>query len=426
MTKEDAGVVISGVGLVTPLGNDYPTFAANLLSGTSPARVLVDRDGGVEVALPVCQAEDPPAPAGWDAAAFAGLPRSQRLVLACCQAALEDAGLSVPPPNLAAGPDVPAAPLNGVRPRDGLRFGLVLGSGGEMLRRWEGDWMRGGREVFEGRGDERTLAELAGWRLGLAGPRLTVAAACASANYAIEIGRRWIEQGLVDGCLVGGVETLTPICRAAFYNLRALSRRTDDPQRASRPFDRDRDGFVMGEGAAILLLEPAAQARAQKRRVYAEVAGFGASSDACHMIIPSSDPAPAAAAIRSALSDARLDVAQVDYINAHATSTPVGDRAEARALAEVFGPSLAQIPVSSTKSMTGHLLSAAAAVEALACLVALERQQVPPTINLEHPDPQCALRHVPQRAMPHRVTVALSNSFGFGGSNTTLVLRKAA
>lgn len=425
MTNEDARMVITGVGLVTPLGNDYPTFAARLLSGTSAARLLVDREGGGEVALPVCQAEDPPAPSGWDAEAFAALPRSQRLVLACCHAALEDAGLSLPPPDLVHPPEC-GTPAEAYWAAGGLRLGLVLGSGGEMLRRWEGDWMRGGREVFEGRGDEQTLAELAGRRLGLAGPRLTVAAACASANYAIEIGRRWIEQGLVDGCLVGGVETLTPICRAAFYNLRALSRRADDPQRASRPFDRDRDGFVMGEGAAILFLERAEQARARQRAAYAEVAGFGASSDARHMIIPSSDPAPAAAAIRAALSDAGLDIGQVDYINAHATSTPVGDRAEARALAEVFGATLPRIPVSSTKSMTGHLLSAAAAVEALACLVALQRQQVPPTINLEHPDPECALRHVPQHAIPHPIEVALSNSFGFGGSNTTLVLRKAA
>jgi 3-oxoacyl-[acyl-carrier-protein] synthase II len=422
-------VVVTGVGLVTPLGNDYPTFATNLLAGTSAARLLVDRDGGAEVALPVCQAEDPPAPAGWDATAFTALPRSQRLVLACCHAALEDAGLALPPPDLtdwAGRCDVPSPPPRRVWPEDGRRVGLVLGSGGEMLRRWEGDWMRGGREVFQGRGDEQTLAELASRRLGLTGPWLTVAAACASANYAIEVGRRWLEQGLVDACLVGGVETLTPICRAAFYNLRALSRRTDDPQRASRPFDQDRDGFVMGEGAAILMLERAEHARARGRRAYAEVAGFGASSDACHMIIPSSDPRPAAAAIRTALADAQTDLAQVDYINAHATSTPVGDRAEARALADVFGPTLAQIPVSSTKSMTGHLLSAAAAIEAVACLVALERQQVPPTINLEHPDPQCALRHVPQRAIAHPVKVAISNSFGFGGSNTTLVLRKAA
>jgi 3-oxoacyl-[acyl-carrier-protein] synthase II len=426
MANATAGVVITGVGLVTPLGNDYPTFAANLLAGTSAARVLVDRDGGVELALPVCQAEDPVAPAGWDAAAFAALPRSQRLVLACCHAALEDAGLAVPPPDLTSVWDASSKPPHGSPPHGLARIGLVLGSGGEMLRRWEGNWMQGGREVFEGRGDEQTLAELTGRRLGLAGPRLTVAAACASANYAIEVGRRWIEQGLVEGCLVGGVETLTAICRAAFYNLRALSRRTDDPQRASRPFDRDRDGFVMGEGAAILMLQRADAARARGQRIYAEVAGFGASSDASHMIIPSSDPAPAAEAIRAALRDANVDLAEVDYINAHATSTPVGDRAEARALAEVFGPALPQIPVSSTKSMTGHLLSAAAAVEALACLVALERQQVPPTINLEHPDPECALRHVPQQALPHAVDVAISNSFGFGGSNTTLVLRKAA
>lgn len=414
MAKQPSDVVITGVGLVTPLGNDLATFAENLLAGRSAAQVVVDREGGVEVALPVCPASDPPAPTDCDPATFAALPRSQRLVLACCRAALEDAGLRADPP------------AGGAPGRPPVRIGLVLGSGGEMLRRWEGDWMQGGREVFEGRGDEQTLAGWAVQRLGLSGPHLTVAAACASANYAIEAARRWLAQGLVDVCLAGGVETLTPICRAGFYNLRALSRRSDDPRRASRPFDRERDGFVMGEGAAILALERAAHARARGQRVYAAVAGFGASSDAAHMIIPSSDPASAAAAIRAALDDAGLEPGQVDYINAHATGTPVGDVAEARALAAVFGPALAKIPVSSTKSMTGHLLSAAAAVEALACLVALKRQMVPPTINLEAPDPACDLCHVPQRAIPWPVEVALSNSFGFGGSNTTLVLRKAA
>jgi 3-oxoacyl-[acyl-carrier-protein] synthase II len=255
---------------------------------------------------------------------------------------------------------------------------------------------------------------------------MTVAAACASANYAFAQARRWIEMGLTDVCLAGGAETVTPICRSAFNNLRALSRRADEPQKASRPFDSDRDGFVMGEGAAIFVLESAERAKSRGARIYAEVAGFGATSDAFHMIIPSSNPAPAAAAMQKALDDARLTPDEVDYINAHATSTPVGDKGEARALHAVFGNHVSNVPVSSTKSMTGHLLSAAAAVEALACLVALERQQIPPTINLDSPDPECDLHHVPHRSIAHPVNIALSNSFGFGGSNTTLVLRRAA
>ncbi len=398
-------VVITGVGAATPLGSDFATFTANLIAGRSAARVVTDRAAGVEVSLPACLADDPPAPAGWDLLSFRCLPRTEQFVLWCCASALADAGLAAD---------------------DGARIGLVLGAGGEWIRRWEGDWAAGGREVYEGRTNSPSLVDVAAERLSLAGPRATVAAACASANTAIAQARRWIELGLCDICLAGGVETITPICRSGFNNLRALSRRTDEPARASRPFDTGRDGFVIGEGAAILVLESASRALRRGAQVHAEVAGFGATSDAFHMIIPSSDPAPAAAAMRLALADARIEPEQIDYVNAHATSTPVGDKAEARALHAVFGPHTATTPVSSTKSITGHLLSAAAAVEALACLAAIREQTIPPTINLDTPDPDCALCHVPHQPLAHLVEYALSNSFGFGGSNTSLILRRAA
>jgi 3-oxoacyl-[acyl-carrier-protein] synthase II len=399
-------IVITGVGAATPLGSDLDTFATNLLAGKSAAQLVTDTQAGVEVRLPICLAEDPPVPTGGEASSFGALPRSEQFVLWCASSALADAGYA----------DGQAA----------TRVGLVLGSGGELLRRWEGDWYGGGREVYAGQTASPTLAENAMRQLHLTGPCMTVAAACASANYAFAQARRWIEMGLTEVCLAGGAETVTPICRSAFNNLRALSRRADEPQKASRPFDSDRDGFVMGEGAAIFVLESAERARRRGARIYAEIAGFGATSDAFHMIIPSSDPAPAAAAIQAALDDARLSPGEVDYINAHATSTPVGDKGEARALHAVFGKHVSKVPVSSTKSMTGHLLSAAAAVEALACIVALERQQIPPTINLDSPDPECDLLHVPHHSIARPVNIALSNSFGFGGSNTTLVLRKAA
>src|SRR5262249_33398428 len=215
---------------------------------------------------------------------------------------------------------------------------------------------------------------------------------------------------------------VTPLCLAGFGNLRALSRRNGDPEGASRPFDRDRDGFVMSEGGAVFVLEPAPLVRQRSARVYGCIAGCGASSDAYNMVIPSPHPEPAVAAMRQALADARIDPTDVDYVNAHATSTPVGDIAEARVLEEVFGPALARVPVSSTKSMTGHLLTAAAAAEAVACLAAMDRRAVPPTINLENPDPECRLCHVANQARPHTVRTAVSNSFGFGGSNTCLVL----
>jgi 3-oxoacyl-[acyl-carrier-protein] synthase II len=216
---------------------------------------------------------------------------------------------------------------------------------------------------------------------------------------------------------------VAPLGLAGFGNLRALSRRNAKPQAASRPFDRGRDGFVLAEGGAIFVLEPAETARRRSARVYAEVAGCGASSDAHNMVIPSPDPEPAMAAMRRAFADARIGPHAVDYINAHATSTPVGDAAETHVLKAVLGEDVRTVPVSSTKSMTGHCLTAAAAVEALACLIAMERQALPPTINLDEPDPECDLCHVANQARPAKVRVAVSNSFGFGGSNTCLVLK---
>jgi 3-oxoacyl-[acyl-carrier-protein] synthase II len=274
--------------------------------------------------------------------------------------------------------------------------------------------------------DQKSVLDYVREALGLSGPVVVVAAACASANYAIAQGKRWAELGWADICLAGGCDLVTPMAAAGFGNLRALSRRTSEPAAASRPFDCDRDGFVLGEGGAAFVLESSDQARRRGARGYAEVAGFGASSDASHMIIPSSDPQPAARAIRAALDDARINADQVHYINAHATSTPVGDAAEARSLKLAMGPSAAKTPISSTKSMTGHLLSGAAAIEAVACIAAFEGQAIPPTINLDRIDPECDLRHVPHAAQEHKVRVSLSNSFGFGGNNTTLILRKAA
>jgi 3-oxoacyl-[acyl-carrier-protein] synthase II len=230
--------------------------------------------------------------------------------------------------------------------------------------------------------------------------------------------------GWADVCLAGGCDIgVTPMTLAGFSNLRALSRRNDHPEAASRPFDKGRDGFVLGEGGTVFVLEKASTARQRGGRVYGEVAGCGLSSDAYHPVIPSPEPTQSIAAIRGALLDARLDRSDVDYVNAHGTSTPVGDIAEAKALREVFGERVMNIPVSSTKSMTGHLLTAASALEALACLGVFEFGAIPPTINLDDPDPECNLRHVAHHAIEQPVRVAISNSFGFGGSNSCTVLR---
>ncbi|MBY0396891.1 MAG: beta-ketoacyl-[acyl-carrier-protein] synthase family protein, partial [Thermoleophilia bacterium] len=263
--------------------------------------------------------------------------------------------------------------------------------------------------------------------LAMTGPGATVAAACASGNVALAQARRWIERGWVDVCLAGACDrSITPMGMAGFGNLGALSKRNEAPEAASRPFDRWRDGFVMGEGGAFFVLESAASARRRGARAYGELAGAGATSDAHHLVIPSSDPGPCVRSMKMALDDAGLDPADLDYINAHATSTPVGDVFEARAIRQVLGEAADRVPVSATKSMTGHLLSAASAVEALACLIAIDRGAIPPTINLDDPDPDCDLAHVAGRPIERPVRTALSNSFGFGGSNICVVFRAVA
>jgi 3-oxoacyl-[acyl-carrier-protein] synthase II len=345
-----------------------------------------------------------PCPPGWDEADFAHLHRLEQAILWCCCAALRDGGWW--------------------ERRQDVRFGLVLGLGAEWLTIWDSDLARGGRRLTSPQADVEPGVRVACRKLGLSGPAITVSAACASGNYALAQARRWLELGWVDVCLAGACDTgVTPLGLAGFGNLRALSRRNAEPKAASRPFDRGRDGFVLGEGGTMFVLEPATTARRRSAHGYAEVAGCGASSDAHNMVIPSPDPEPAMAAMRQALADACVEPDAIDYINAHATSTPVGDIAETRVLEAVLGESLRTVPVSSTKSMTGHCLTAAAAVEALACLIAMERNALPPTINLDDPDPECYLCHVPNQARPKQVRVAVSNSFGFGGSNTCLVLK---
>jgi 3-oxoacyl-[acyl-carrier-protein] synthase II len=304
------------------------------------------------------------------------------------------------------------------------RIGLVLGLGAEQLKTWEADFLADGQGVFHG-GRMPCIATRLGTQLGLTGPCITVAAACASSGYALAVAHRWLSLGLVDACLAGGGDIISPVALAAFYNLRALSRRTDDPTKASRPFDRQRDGFVMGEGAAMFLLEPETAARRRSGKVYGLLAGAGMTSDATHMVAPCAEPAQATRAIEMALADAGVDPHEIDYVNAHAPGTPVGDAAEAAAIRSALGDAADAVPVSSTKSMSGHLVSGASAFEAVACLAAFETQMIPPTINLDDPDEACSLNHVAHEARPANVRTALSNSFGFGGSNLCLVLKAA-
>lgn len=395
---------ITGVGAVTPLGHSFDAIAEAALAGRSGVGTVSRFDVSQHPSQVAAQIDQIPCCPGWEPAAFAQLHRMEQLLYWCCTEALCDAGYW--------------------QNRKEIRIGLVLGLGAEWLSMWEADAARGGQRIFQPEAQTPSLVEAARRRLELSGPGLTVSAACASGNYAIAQARRWLELGWVDACLAGACDAgVTPLGLAGFGNLRALSRRNHEPQAASRPFDRGRDGFVMGEGGAVFLLESADRARRRQARVYAEVAGNGASSDAHHMVIPSPDPEPATTAVQHALADAEVNPGSVDYINAHATSTPVGDIAETRVLEAVLGPAVGTVPVSSTKSMTGHCLTAAAAVEALMCLIAMDRRTIPPTINLDDPDPDCNLCHVPNVARPQTVRVAVSNSFGFGGSNTCLVLK---
>ena len=400
-------VLITGVGAVSPLGDSLAEIADNLLAGRSGIRDIDPGPLGREprqFAAPVAAIPDPPAGAvRLSPAEVGGLDRLTRMCLVPAAAALAAAG----------GLDAAA------------RVGLVLGLGAEHLRAWEIDFLSGGRRVFES-GRERTVAHTIAAALGIGGPVVTTAAACASSGYALALAKTWLEAGWVDAVVAGGCDVISATSLAAFYNLRALSRRGDDPARASRPFDRDRDGFVMGEGGAFLVLERRSAAVARGARIHGELAGVGLSSDGAHMVIPSSDPVHAARAISAALTDAGVEPGDVDYVNAHAAGTPVGDVAEAGAIRLALGPAADGVPVSSTKGASGHLVSGAAAFEAVACLAAIDRQAVPPTLNLDHPDPQCPLDHVPHVPRARRVRVAASNSFGFGGSNLCLVIRQAA
>jgi 3-oxoacyl-[acyl-carrier-protein] synthase II len=268
------------------------------------------------------------------------------------------------------------------------------------------------------------IAGLVSIQYGYQGPNLATVTACSTANHSIGEAGRIIEYGDADVMIAGGAEaTVSPLGVGGFCAARALSTRNDDPATASRPWDLDRDGFVLGEGGGVLVLEEYEHAKARGARIYCELAGYGMSADAHHITAPPDDGHGAARSMRNALRNGRLDRADIDYINAHGTSTPLGDIAECVAVKAAFGDYAAKLAVSSTKSMTGHLLGAAGGIEAVFTVLALRDQLAPPTANLVNPDPKCDLDFVPLTARPMRIRAALSNSFGFGGTNATLAFR---
>lgn len=257
------------------------------------------------------------------------------------------------------------------------------------------------------------------------GPNFSIVTACASAAHSIGESAEIIKRNEADIIISGGSEAaISPVGFGGFCSMKAMSTRNNDPLRASRPFDKDRDGFVMGEGAGIVILEELTHAKARGAHIYAELVGYGATDDAYHMSAPEPSGDGAARAMSIALKKARIHPSEINYINTHGTSTPLGDKIETQSIKRVFGESAARIAINSTKSMTGHLLGAAGAVEAIICCLAIEQSIIPPTINLDNPDPECDLDYVPNKARKKKVDIALSNSFGFGGHNAVLILKK--
>ncbi len=409
----DKRVVITGIGPITPIGTGKDAFWEGLRVGESGVRRvddIVDLDGiDVKIGAPV---RDFDPLEHMDRRRARRIDRSAQFGLVAAKLALADAGLD--PDDL-----------------DPERSGVIAGTGIGGLETMSANFKvlfeQGPRRVspfFIPRLMPNAVAGEIAIEYGLRGSNFGVVSACASSAHAIGIAGELIRSGFIDVAVAGGAEAvLLRIAFAGFAQLGALSRRNDDPAHASRPFDRDRDGFVIGEGAGILIMEDEEHARARGARIYAELAGFGMSDDAYHITAPSPDGAGAATAIRMALNRAGVGPDDIDYINAHGTSTMLNDRSETAAIKLALGEAAHRVKINSTKSQIGHLLGAAGAVEAIATLLAMENGLIPATINYENPDPECDLDYTPSPT-EKEIEVALSESFGFGGQNAALLFRR--
>jgi 3-oxoacyl-[acyl-carrier-protein] synthase II len=407
--------VVTGIGLITSLGEDVETLWSSLLSGASGVSAIERFDASdfpTRIAAEIKDFDPHRHIPKKDARLMS---RFTQFALVATMRALEDASLQVP------------------RDVDEERIGVMIGSGAggtepteEQALILHRDGVRGMHPYYSPMMLTNIPAAHVTMLVGAHGPSAGVATACAAGANAIGEGLRLIQHDDVDVVICGGTESpLHPVGLGGFCAMRALSTRNDDPAGASRPFDRGRDGFVMAEGAGIVVLEELEHARARGATIYAEVAGFGMSSDGYHLTAPRPDGMWQARCMQRAIADAGMDPSDVDYVNAHATATKVGDLGEVRAIRAAFGDHAHRLACSSTKSMTGHLLGAAGTVEAVICMLSVQRDAVPPTINLDEPDPQCDLDLVPCTARTMTVRAAVSNSFGFGGHNASLVFRKA-
>ncbi len=403
-------VVVTGMGCVSPLGLDVPSTFDALIAGRSGCAAISSFDTEGFSSCVAAEVKGEPDPGDVSDKDLRRFDRSVLFGLSAAREAIADSGLEVSDAN-----------------RD--RVGVVVGSGiGGLITIIENQvtlMERGPRRVSPftiPMGIGNMSAGLISVHHGLRGPNFGHVSACASGSHSIGEGAEMIRRGQADVMVAGGSEApIIGVAVAGFASMKALSKRNHEPQKASRPFDRARDGFVIGEGATILVLESLKHARGRGARIHAELLGYGAAADANHMVAPDAEGEGAARCMELALADSGIPGCEVGYVNAHATSTPAGDPAEVLALRRVFGPHLDRLPVSSTKSMTGHLLGASGALEAVATVCSLESGILPPTINLDDPDPACQLDHVAHKARAAKVGAAVSNSFGFGGTNCSLI-----
>lgn len=406
-------VVVTGLGVISPIGHNKKDFWKAILEGKSGTAALTTFDPSkftTHIAAEVKGFD----PAGYfSSKEIRHMDRFVQLALVAAKEAMEDSRLD----------------LNKINKNRG---GVIIGSGIGGLHTFETQ-----HKIYLEKGPSRLSPYLipmlivnmasgeVSIKFGFKGPNSCVATACASSNHAIGDAFKVIQRGDADVMITGGAEgCITPVGFGGFCACKALSRRNHDPQGASRPFDKERDGFVMGEGAGVLILEEYEHAKKRNANIYCEIIGYGMSADAYHMTAPDPDGDGAVRCMEAAIMDAEMNPAEIDYINAHGTSTPLNDKIETLAIKKVFREHARKLMVSSTKSMTGHLLGAAGGVEAIACALGIKEKIVPQTINYQYPDPDCDLDYVPNTPRKKEIKTALSNSLGFGGHNATVILKK--